>query len=136
MLEVYEYKESIVDDDGYLLDDEGFVVSGEKYAIEDPQKDRRQIIVPKIPVNAYRYDGRPEYVAVSGTPGTIPGVLSLMTVQYNDTTKNIRIGQFFDWDNETYEIIDVNKVGLDITKTYGTLKIQFKRAAGGLHENI
>lgn len=132
-LEIYEHKGSFVDDDGYVLDDEGFVISGEKYSIDDPEKSDRNIIVRKIPANAYRYDGRPEFVAVSGTPGAIAGVLTLLTVQYNEETKNIKIGHYFDWGNNTYEIVDVNEVGLDINGRYGTLKLQAKRAAGGLH---
>ena len=132
-LTVYTKKEIIVDDDGYVIDDEGYVVSGEKYAIEDPNNSDKEIIVNKIPANFYRYDGRPEYVSVSGTPGTIPGVLTEMTVQFNEQTKNIKIGHYFDWMNNTYEIVDVNPSGVDITGTYGTLRLQVKRAAGGLH---
>ena len=90
-------------------------------------------IVPEIPCNAYRYDGRPEYVAVSGTPGTMAGVLTLMTVQYNECTKNIKIGYDFAWGDEEYEIVDVSRVGIDVTGTHGTLKLQAKRKAGGLH---
>ena len=89
--------------------------------------------MPKIPANAYRYDGRPEFSAVSGTPGTIAQVLSLMTVQYNEYTKRIKIGNYFDWGNNTYEIVDVNAVGLNLDQTHGTLKLQARRAAGGLH---
>lgn len=133
LLTVYDYKKSLVDDEGYAIDDEGFVVSGEKYAIDNPEVPDKNIIVDKLPSNAYRYDGRPEFVAVSGTPGTIAGVLSLLTIQYNEQTKNIKIGQFFDWGGNTYEIVDVNAVGLDLHQRYGTLKLQAKRAAGGLH---
>ena len=131
-LSVYEDKKSTVDDEGYIIDEEGYVVSGEKYAIDD-QENNRNIIVNRIPANAYRYDGRPEFVAVSGTPGTVAGVLTLMTVQYNEQTKKIKIGHFFDWQNATYEIVDVNYVGVNINSTYGTIKLQAKRAAGGLH---
>lgn len=132
MLTVYEYKDSVVDDEGYLIDQEGYVISGEKYAVEDIGS-KRKIIVDSLPANAYRYDGRPEFVAVSATPGAMAGVLSLMTVQYNNQTKNIKIGQYFDWGGNTYEIVDVNAVGLDLNQQYGTLKLQAKRAAGGLH---
>lgn len=107
------------------IDEEGFVRYNGKPKIK--------IIVPEIPCNAYRYDGRPEYSAVSGTPGTIAGVLTLMTVQYNEHTNKLRIGHKFTWGNETYEIVDINRVGLNIEGTHGTLKLQAKRAAGGLH---
>lgn len=90
-------------------------------------------IVPDIPCNAYRYDGRPEYTAVSGTPGTIAGALTLMTVQYNEYTDKIRIGHSFVWGNEGYEIVDVDRVGLDPMRSCGTLKLQAKRKAGELH---
>ena len=132
MLEVYEYKQPHVDEEGYTIDDEGYVVSGEKYN-KKGQHTKKKVIVKPIPANAYRYDGRPEYVAVSGTPGTMAGVLTLMTVQYNNQTKKIKIGHFFDWQDATYEIVDVNFVGVDINSTFGTLKLQAKRAAGGLH---
>ena len=130
-LTVYEYEGSTVDDEGYVVDEEGYVISGEKYAVGAETK--KKVIVKKIPANAYRYDGRPEFVAVAGTPGAIAGVLTLMTVQYNKQTKKIKIGNFFDWQNDTYEIVDVNYVGVDIDSTYGTIKLQAKRAAGGLH---
>ena len=130
-LTVYDYEDAEVDDDGYLIDEEGFVISGETY--DGGNETKKRIVAPKIPANAYRYDGRPEFVAVSGTPGTIPGVLSLMTVQYNELTKQIKIGNFFDWGGNTYEIVDVDGVGVDIHERYGTLKLQAKRAAGGLH---
>ena len=107
------------------IDEEGYVRYNGRPTIKT--------IVPEIPCNAYRYDGRPEYVAVSGTPGTMAGVLTLMTVQYNEHTKNIRIGHDFIWGNEEYEIVDVSRVGIDVNGTHGTLKLQAKRKAGGLH---
>lgn len=130
-LTVYEWEGAEVDDEGYLVDEMGYVVSGETY--NRKAGNRKKKITDSLPANAYRYDGRPEYVAVSGTPGTMAGVLTLMTVQFNDQTKNIKIGHFFDWRDATYEIVDVNPVGVNIDGEYGTLKLQAKRAAGGLH---
>ena len=90
-------------------------------------------IVPSIPANAYRYDGRPEYTVVSGTPGAVIGALTLLTVQYNHRTKDIHVDDIFDWGNETYRIVDVNRVGLPLHGYWGTLKIQARKAEGGLH---
>ena len=115
-LEINVKQEEVIDEEGYLIEESGF-----------------NTIVPAIPCNAYRYDGRPEYTAVHGTPGTIAGVLTLMTVQYNEHTDKIRIGHKFQWGNEGYEIVDVSRVGIDVTGSYGTLKLQAKREAGGLH---
>lgn len=140
-LEVYTYQEDKTDEEGYLVDNDGTLIDDEGYVVdnnkEEPQSETEQnnkkIIVQKIPANGYRYDGRPEYVAVSGTPGTIAGVLTFITVQYNEQTKRIKIGQYLDWDEESYEIVDVNKSGINLAATYGTLSIRVKRAAGGLH---
>ena len=90
-------------------------------------------IVDRLPCNVYRYDGRPEYVTVSATPGTTPNALTIMTVQFNNKTKNLKINDEFDWGEETYRIIDINRIGLDITEQYGTLKLQIKKKEGGLH---
>lgn len=129
-LTVERWQEAETDEDGYVIDDMGYVVSREE--AKNISGDNR-IIADHIPANAYRYDGRPEYVAVSGTPGTIAGALTLLTVQYNEQTKNVRIGDKFDWGGNTHEIVDIDGVGVDINGEYGTLKFQAKRAAGGLH---
>ena len=130
-LEVKRYEHPLVDDEGYAIDDLGYVISGEKYNVSS--SDGMQIIAPSIPANAFRYDGRPEYVAVSGTPGTIAGALTILTVQYNEYTKLVKIGDKFDWGGNTHEIVDIDGVGVDINQTHGVLKFQAKRAAGGLH---
>lgn len=132
-LTIKRYKDAQVDDDGYLIDENGYVVSGEPY--DYGNEGEYTVIVDNLPCNAYRYDGRPEFVAVSATPGAIANALTLMTVQYNEQTKNIHIGDTFDWGTETYEIVDVNRVGIDINDRYGTLKLQAKKRAGGLHES-
>lgn len=92
-------------------------------------------IVDRLPCNAYRYDGRPEYVTVAGTPGTTPNALTIMTVQYNPKTKNIKINDEFDWGKDTYRIIDIDRVGVDITEQFGTLKLQVKKKEGGLDDD-
>lgn len=113
-LNIKRYSEGEFDDDGYRKKMPGW-----------------ETIVDNLPVNAYHYDGRPEYSAVSGTPGVTPNALIIMTVQYNHQTKNIRVGDRFKWGADTHEVIDINMVGVDITDTFGTLKIQAKKVAGG-----
>ena len=131
MFEVKRHRESFTDDEGFVVDDLGYAVSGEKYdTFTDPQT---EIVAPSIPANAFRYDGRPEYVSVSGTPGTIAGALTIVTVQFNETTQKVRIGDKFDWGGNTHEIVDIDGVDVDITQTYGVLRFQAKRAAGGLN---
>lgn len=107
-------------------DEDGFL-------IRNKRQDGYDVIVPSMPCNAYRYDGRPEYVTVSATPGTVANALTLMTIQYNDKTKNIHVNDVFDWGDETYRIIDIDRVGVDISGEFGTLKLQAKKAEGGMH---
>ena len=118
MLDILRFKEADVDDLGFVRpgSNEGYVK-----------------IVDRLPCNAYRYDGRPEYVAVAGTPGATPNALTLMTVQYNPKTAKIHIDDEFIWGEETYQIVDVNRVGIDIFGEYGTLKLQAKKKAGGMY---
>ena len=104
------------DDDGYRIRGTGGI----------------QKIVDALPVNAYRYDGRPEFSAVSGQPGISPNALTLMIAQYNNSTKKITIGDKFIWGIDEYEIVDIDPVGIDITGSFGTLKIQAKKASGGI----
>lgn len=114
----YEIPEEEYDEDGYLMSTPG--TSG------------WQIVVPSIPCNAFRYDGRPEYVVVSGAPGAVPNALTRITVQYNSATKRIHIGDKYKWGDETYEIIDVSRVGINLISQSGTLMLQAKKAAGGI----
>lgn len=115
ILSVKRYRQEETDEEGYLINEEGW-----------------DTIVDDLPSNAYRYDGRPEYSAVSGTPGVTPNALTLLTVQYNDKTKNIRINDRFTWGNETYEVVDVNRIGVSLDETSGCITLQAKKAAGGI----
>lgn len=116
-LSVRRYYEEITDDDGFLIEPEGW-------------KD----LFTDLPANAYRYDGRPEYSSVSGTPGVSPNALTLMTLQYNELTKNVRINDRFMWGGQEYVIVDVDWVGVDFQKEFGTIKLQAKKAAGGMYD--
>ena len=128
LLTVKRYQEAEVDDLGYVIGG-GYNVSGEG---SYPEQGEWTKIVNKLPCNAYRYDGRPEYVSVSGAPGTIANALTLITAQFNKQTADIHISDVFEWGNEEYEIVDISYVGIDILKTHGTLKLQAKKKAGGM----
>lgn len=132
-----------VDEDGYAadpnyqdVDEWGFVIGH-----EDDQEDTtaaylssHKIIVDSIPVNAYRYDGRPEYSAISGTPGVSPDALTIMSMQYNQYTKEIKIDDEFIWGFETYRVIDIDRMGMHISGKRGVLRLQCRKVAGGLYE--
>ena len=48
-------------------------------------------------------------------------------------TKNIHIDDTFMWGDETYYVVDINRVGVNIGGLYGTLKIQARKKPGGIY---
>lgn len=96
------------------------------------EPEHEETIVDALPVNAYRYEGRPEYVSASSSPGVTPNSITTLTVQYNDQTKNIRIDDVFTWGGFSYTVVDINNFDTnEITKS-GCLILQAKRTAGGI----
>lgn len=115
LLSMMRYHEEETDAMGYLISEEGYAS-----LFED------------LPVNVYRYDGRPEYSAISGTPGISPDALTIVTIQYNDLTKDIRADDKFIWAGETYVVIDVNYSGVYYLNNAGVIVLQCKKVPGGL----
>lgn len=113
-LTIKRYHEEITDEDGYCVEPEGW-----------------SNIFVNMPANAYRYDGRPQYSAVSGRPGISPDSLTLLTVQFNEKTRNIKIDDRFEWGGEEYIIVDIDWVGVTFLQNFGTIKLQAKKAPGG-----
>jgi hypothetical protein len=118
MLNVKRFEEAEVDDLGY---------------VRPNSKSGNRTIVDRLPCNAYRYDGRPEDVTVSGTPGETVNALTIFTTQFNHKTAKIHVGDTFMWGEEEYYIVDINRVGLDIFEKYGTLKFHAKKKPGGMY---
>lgn len=108
-----DYEE--VDSRGYLIEESG-----------------KKTIVDHLPCNAYRYDGRPEYSASSNTPGVSPNAYTLMTVQFNEQSKHIRVNDEFEWGEDIYKVVDVSRVGVDLAETHGCLTLRCRRKSGGL----
>ena len=108
------YQSEEVDDDGYLIAEAEW-----------------KAVAEKIPCNAYRHDGRLEFSTNSHLPGLIPNTVTLLSVQYNDQTKNIKTDDVFEWGGETYTVADVNLVGVNLAGTSGVIQLQAKKKAGG-----
>ena len=114
-LTVYRHQEEVVDEYGFEI---------------EPEQD--VVLVDKLPANAYRYDGRPEYTAVSGTPGMTPDALTIVSIQYNDKTKIIKENDKFIWANEEYMVVDINYTDVNEMNNSGVMIIQAKKAPGGI----
>lgn len=116
MLTFTRFSETEYDENGFRIEND---------------EDRQIIVAPHIPVNAYRYDGRPEFSAISATPGVTPNALSIISVQYNELTNNIRPGDNFIWANDIYSVVDISYEGMNIKGDHGVLRIQAKKEPGG-----
>lgn len=115
-LTIDRYKPEVTDDYGYLVEEEG-----------------RETIVDALPANAYFYDGRnASYYSANSNPGIAPEVNALITVQYNNQTKNIKVSDEFTWGNDTYIITDISFVGIGRAGTSGTLALQSLQKPGGI----
>ena len=113
-LSFMRYEDEKTDEDGYLIREAGWVPVAES-----------------IPCNAYRHDGRLEFSTNSNLPGLIPNSITLLSVQFNEFTKKIRVDDTFEWGNETYTVADVNLVGVNMAGTSGVIQVQAKKKAGG-----
>lgn len=114
-LTVYRHQEEVVDEYGFEI---------------EPEQD--VVLVDRLPANAYRYDGRPEYTAVSGTPGMTPDALTIVSIQYNNKTKVIKENDKFIWANEEYMVVDINYTDVNEMNNSGVMIIQAKKAPGGI----
>lgn len=90
-----------------------------------------ETIVPSIPCLASIYDGRPDYILSTNTPGVIPDHIVVLTVQFNEHTRKIRIGDEFELDDYRYRIVNKDTVQVDINYEYGLISLQARKIAGG-----
>ena len=104
-----------------VLDDRGYVI--------EPAYDK--CIVPPIPCVWTTHSGRPDYVVAYNTPGIHPDNLFDGWVQYNDVTKNIRIGDEFVWGHERMRIINLHIAEVEMLGEYGIIDLNARRVAGG-----
>lgn len=106
----------LTDSFGYLIREEGV-----------------EKIVDAIPANAYFYDGRnASFFAANSNPGIQPEVNALITVQFNEQTKNLKVDDEFTWGNDSYLITDIQYVGVNRAGTSGTLALQSLQKPGGI----
>lgn len=104
-----------------VVDNKGYLVSpaGVEAFIED------------MPVCVYQYDGRPDYAPSFNTPGITADALTILDLQWNKKTANIKVDDEFVWGTSTFRIINVNMSGVNIDKTAGLLQLHARRVAGG-----
>lgn len=114
MLEIWRTVDEVLDEYGYVI---------------EPAHD--ECIVPPIPCVWTNHSGRPDYVVAYNTPGIHPDNLFDGWVQWNDVTKNIRIGDEFLWGHERLRIVNVHISEVEMLGEYGIIDLNAKRVAGG-----
>lgn len=94
-------------------------------------ENKRDIIVPSMPIIHTEYAGRPDYAETQGMPGITADHLITVHLQWNHHTKNIFINDEFIIGNFTYRVINISIAEVNIDKDYGVLTLNAKRVAGG-----
>lgn len=110
----FRHVPDMVTEDGFLIHEKG-----EKTIAED------------MPCNVYDADNRPDWSYIQYTPGMIPNALSIVSVQLNDYTINIKEGDNFRYFDEVYTVINIDRFGLKMDESSGVLKFMVKKEAGG-----
>lgn len=110
------YMQEEVDKKGYLVQEGGY-----------------RAFVTDMPCNTYFYDGRPNYSTNSGAVGLTPNALIICNVQFNQYTKDIRVGDKFIWAGDEHNIINVSYAGCDPDITRGVISLWAEKAPGGDH---
>lgn len=94
-----------------ILDGRGFVISPAHNAC----------IIPPIPCVWTSHSGRPDYSVAYNTPGIHADSLFDGWVQWNDVTRNIRIGDEFDWGPDRMRIVNVHISEVELMQEYGII---------------
>lgn len=89
-----------------------------------------ETIVDNLPCVMSEYAGRPDFAVAQNTPGINADMLTNVSVQWNEKTKNILIGDKFVQLNHVYRVINFNWTEVDINRTHGVIILNARRIAG------
>ena len=91
----------------------------------------RKVIAAQMPISHSEYAGRPDFSGSSGQAGMHPDHLISVYMQWNPTTRKIRLDDEFVMGDFTYRVINVSLAEVQVDKDYGVLSLNAKRVAGG-----
>ena len=98
------------------------------YLVEAAHDD---IIVNHLPCVMSEYAGRPDFSLGQDMPGIHADMLTTISMQWNEETKNVQIGDTFEWSKFTYRVINISHAEVNIDKTHGIITMNARRIAGG-----
>lgn len=91
----------------------------------------RRVLVEQIPISQSEYAGRPDFSGSSGQAGMHPDHLISVYMQWNSTTRQIRLDDEFVLGDFTYRVMNVSLAEVHVDRDYGVLTLNAKRVAGG-----
>ena len=91
----------------------------------------RRVIVAQIPISQSEYAGRPDFSGSSGQAGMHPDHLISVYLQWNPTTRTIRLDDEFILGDFTYRVINISLAEVQVDRDHGVLTLNAKRVAGG-----
>lgn len=91
----------------------------------------KEVVASTIPCIHTEYAGRPDYMASQGTPGVNADHLISVSIQWNDSTKNIEIDDEFYLGKFLYRVVNISIAEVNIEGEHGVLLLNAKRLAGG-----
>lgn len=91
----------------------------------------RKIIAGQMPISHSEYAGRPDFSGSSGQAGMHPDHLISVYLQWNPTTRKLRLDDEFIIGDFTYRVINISLAEVHVDKDYGVLTLNAKRVAGG-----
>lgn len=97
------------------------------YVIEPSHVD---IIVDNLPCVMSEYAGRPDYAVAQNTPGINADMLTNVSLQWNEKTRQILVGDQFEYLNHMYRVINMSWAEVDINRTHGVIVLNARRIAG------
>lgn len=92
-----------------------------------------ETIVNSIPCVMSEYAGRPDYMIAQNSPGIHSDMLTVCDIQYNESTKDIMIDDFFTYANYTYHVIHIDHTQVmyaEPNNVYGIIRLYCRQVAG------
>ena len=111
---------TIIRDVDTVADNMGYVISPA----------HEEVVVDNLPCVMSEYAGRPDYSVAQNTPGINADMLTNVSLQWNEQTKEIHVDDKFIYMNHEYRVINMSWAEVDINRTHGVIVLNARRIAG------
>lgn len=101
---------------------------GDDFKLESAESDI--VIAEQIPFSISFIQNRFEYDIANNVPGIVPNDTAVVSVQFNEQTRNLQIGDMFEYWGSVRRIVSIVQYEIDIHKTHGLLTFYAEKVAG------